>query len=353
MRRLYLHIGTGKTGSTSIQYTFSGMDSKGFSFFYDMNGVKGISNLEEFLERLQETQSDKVIYSNEWLYKASESFIKKINKKLRPFFDIKVVIYLRRQDEFVISAYQQVAKSGQGSSEYGAVALPMDFDKSNLDYYKIVSRWAALFGKENIIIRKFSRDSLQDGCVVKDFSEVTGVCLREEDIVLKNESVDFLGTKIGHIANRSGISRDVFKSIVADAPLGSKMLPARSDAEAFYSYFVESNIKLKNEYDIASVFDDVFGMDFSKYPEKRSDLWDENSANEGVEYLMRRIESDYISFKEFIPANVSLLRDAAIALEKVDLDLSFKLMSLAAVYRPNGILIQRKLSAYSKKLGLD
>jgi hypothetical protein len=49
--------------------------------------------------------------------------------------------------------------------------------------------------------------------------------------------------------------------------------------------------------------------------------------------------------------DVNLIRDAAIILEKKDINFSYKLMSLAKRKRPNGPLINEKLLEYKKKLG--
>jgi hypothetical protein len=49
--------------------------------------------------------------------------------------------------------------------------------------------------------------------------------------------------------------------------------------------------------------------------------------------------------------DVNLIRDAAILLEKKDINLSYELMSLARRKRPSGPLINEKLLEYKKKLG--
>lgn len=50
---------------------------------------------------------------------------------------------------------------------------------------------------------------------------------------------------------------------------------------------------------------------------------------------------------------IDLIRDAALKLEKIDLEMSYHLMKLAKEYRPNGKLINKKTSILEKKLLID
>lgn len=56
--------------------------------------------------------------------------------------------------------------------------------------------------------------------------------------------------------------------------------------------------------------------------------------------------------KSFDNSDVDMMRDAAIALEKHNLKLSYKLMKKANLLRPSGPIIRAKLEEYKRKLGM-
>lgn len=117
MKKLFLHIGTGKTGSTSIQKTFENRSNE-FHFDYDMTGPDKLKDVDASIERIN-CKNDFVVYSNEWLFRADRKYIEKLSLKLKRCFKTEVILCLRRQDEFEISRYQQIGKSGDGPTNGG------------------------------------------------------------------------------------------------------------------------------------------------------------------------------------------------------------------------------------------
>lgn len=86
-------------------------------------------------------------------------------------FDVKVVLYVRRQDDFLISGWQQWhlkqfdSLSSFLADRVGRVA----------NWYEMVCPWADAFGDDRIDVRPFVRDRLKDGDVVADFYDRIGV----------------------------------------------------------------------------------------------------------------------------------------------------------------------------------
>ncbi|MFB9932394.1 glycosyltransferase family 2 protein [Photobacterium aphoticum] len=88
-----------------------------------------------------------------------------------------------------------------------------------------------------------------------------------------------------------------------------------------------------------------------RYEELKVDLIEENfdkfiKVLRGTSMLNKIVQKLVSS-----SSNVDVLRDAAIKLESIDLELSFKLMSKAKELRPKGPVISRKLTEYTEKLG--
>lgn len=86
--------------------------------------------------------------------------------------DVRIVVYLRRQDEWIQSVFNQLVKDRhiRYAGEFGD--LPQF---SMLDYRETLDRWAAAFGRENIVARIYSTDRLVGGDIVGDFMDVLGV----------------------------------------------------------------------------------------------------------------------------------------------------------------------------------
>ena len=285
MKTLHLHIGTGKTGSSSIQKTFSALEDHSIYFQYDKSLLQIINNIDDLIVRLNNTNCNHVVYSCEWLFKVDESIIDELSQKLKPFFSTKVVIYLRRQDELIVSAYQQSVKQKNNKCDSGSIGLPTDYYLARFSYYDICNKWAKYFGKKNTIIRVFSSEALKDGCAVKDIANIVGVPLKDSDIIYANKSVGMISFKLAYVLQQFKVRKSVYNEIVFNAPESPKALPDRKTAESFYQAYISSNQRLMEEFSIESKYPSLFSNDFSQYPISRSDLWDEDTANAAIIHL--------------------------------------------------------------------
>jgi len=80
-------------------------------------------------------------------------------------FDIQIIIYVRRQDEFIISSWQQ-----WGLKEFGSLREYTRKDNPILEKWgAILAPWELTIGSSRIMLRPFRRDMLVDGDVVTDF----------------------------------------------------------------------------------------------------------------------------------------------------------------------------------------
>lgn len=117
--------------------------------------------------------------------------------------DVKVVLYVRRQDDFLISGWQQ-----WHLKQFDSLASFLaDRVGRVANWYEMICPWAEAFGDDNIVVRPFVRDRLKDSDVVADFYHQTGVeagNLKPLERVA-NPSFD---EALGRIAHRV---RDVFE----------------------------------------------------------------------------------------------------------------------------------------------
>src|SRR5262249_44528591 len=132
----------------------------------------------------------------------SDHEVEYLRDVLKPHFEnIYVVVYIRRQDDYLLSSYSTYVKNGATE----AAALPED-DKemARYDHWQLLSRWARVFGRDRIICRKYERSSLVAGSIEDDFLNAIGIPLNlglEKQAGL-NESLDASALEFLRLLNK-------------------------------------------------------------------------------------------------------------------------------------------------------
>jgi len=380
MKRLNLHIGTHKTGTSSIQEALidnKSLLSENSVYVLDQNGIvkpdnfinmsnfykldttgailQNIGELEEFLSENSTKDGDYVMSSEAFSFMFEYDSLCELKAILTRYFDsVSVILYIRRQDEFAISFLQQASKGKNPESYmFGNTkrALPDEcmsyFYDKYFDYYKLCSRWGDIFGDENLVIRKFEKNCLFNNDVVDDFFNLIK---KNIDLDLScnraNESSGFYSVKVGHLMKEVNIPRKNRIKIIKRLDNNIKSLPSRSEAIDFYSKYRQANLKLNERFNLDSDFCFLFKEDFSKYGDFSEDLWNEDSANLAIKKILELTASNL----NYDHIDTNLIIDSAIALEDVDLKKSYSLMMIAHKSRPNGERINKKLQEYEKVL---
>jgi hypothetical protein len=81
-----------------------------------------------------------------------------------------IICYLRRQDNVLQSLYNQSVKGGGYYKDIGDFVFPHP-----LDYFELLGRWAAVFGKENIVVRPYEKQQFKDNDLISDFLSIVGL----------------------------------------------------------------------------------------------------------------------------------------------------------------------------------
>ncbi len=225
---LTVHIGGAKCGSSAIQAFLRqnaetlgsrgiALPGTGLDFASDVTGEQiwafekavtaggGTQDLERRLSELltlaDERAAKNVILSAENICNHSalaEAFRRSVGNRA-----IRVVFYVRRQDDFLISSWQQWHLKVFPSLE----AYLADRVGRVANWYSMITPWADLFGDANVIVRPFVRERLKGGDVVADFCEVAGI---EIDGLspLKRDANPSFDEALARLAHRV---RDVFE----------------------------------------------------------------------------------------------------------------------------------------------
>jgi len=317
--RAYIHIGTEKTGSTTIQaflmlnrrrlaaqgteivfpegyrtsrpFVTWAIDPDTKEVEFERLGLEDIPAREKWKEGFREEFRDymkrKREKSSHFIF-SSEHFHSRLNRGveverlkglLDEFFDeYRIVVYLRRQDILSRSRFSTTLKTGH---------VPRDLLSGGargtyFDYYSLLKRWTDAFGKESLDARRFGREFFVEGDLLADFCDACGIPGQAdlERPSEKNQALSAVAQSAMlelnlHFPNSRGSAEDFHRALrwhcrrylIKHFP-GKCLMPSREEALAYYEQFVEGNERMYEEFfDGERIFDD----DFSMYPEERTD----------------------------------------------------------------------------------
>jgi hypothetical protein len=209
-KTLYLHVGLPKTGTSAIQ-TFCSLNRealKKYNLYYPVSGILEYGQYELFtpwhnpnalnkkkwqdlLAELEQYRTDNLLISSEALgavvrltLHERNLFFDGIARQL-PAYKIKIIIYLRKSDDFLKSLYKQQLKEK-------SLDIPFDSIEKNFNYSEYVSQdrnfgmTQSLFidlpqclieklGRENVICRIYDRSLLKNGNIIDDFFSIFNI----------------------------------------------------------------------------------------------------------------------------------------------------------------------------------
>lgn len=225
MTDAYIHIGTHKTGSTTIQHAlrdtslalpeegwiFSGTTATAKSMMQAQRYDKGLARrfgaeFERLVQRARSARANRVIISSEALsgspddgYLNSKAVFAMLRDATSRYY-VKVIMLLRRQDSFVESMYTQKIHEG-GTLEFERFLNQYDSPDS-LDYRRILDDLSSSFGEQALFVRSY-HESARAG-LLADFGEIIGSeSLRCAEETARNPSYSRHALEIARLCNRS------------------------------------------------------------------------------------------------------------------------------------------------------
>ena len=244
---LYLHIGTNKTGTTSIQnfleknsenlksngilYPDVGrlhgahyIVSASLGFKANPDAYKDIlinptSLKKKLLKEINESKCKKIIISSEDFMLKTKDY-----KTVQDFFsgfDVRVIVYLRRHDEWWESAYIQALKMKSNPPWGMGVMSFIKFHTAKHsffgNYVALLEQWSSIFCRDNIIVRPFESSQFHINLVL-DFLGSLNISLGSEVAEnfgqRKNESISKLGVGLLDVFQRMEIDQDIRNKLI-------------------------------------------------------------------------------------------------------------------------------------------
>jgi hypothetical protein len=209
MATVYLHIGTPKTGTTAIQNFLMNnneiLNKHGICFpdfglrysqiglprnahfmlapYIDENGERShcqpAREYEPTLDKIAELAHsyDTIILSDEAIWRGSsnrEDFWPRLkNDFAKRNLDLKIIVYLRRQDLWVQSFWAQKIKRGLTFTFQGYLDHIKQIQYP-VDYYEYMELLSSIFGKDALIIRLYEKEQYQgtQHTLISDFLNI-------------------------------------------------------------------------------------------------------------------------------------------------------------------------------------
>lgn len=192
-KRLILHIGSPKTGTTSIQWllhqkqdilrehgiNFSRTHRKHISHnrvVPEFREGRASEFCDQLAEEIETSDCPLHIVSSELFFRpaAARMMAPGLAEFLPPALReaTTVVCYLRRHDLYLEALYKQLVKNGK------IVPAPQAFIETHLrriTYSKSLTHYAAAFGQERMVVRPFERQAFPGGDVTRDFADLAGI----------------------------------------------------------------------------------------------------------------------------------------------------------------------------------
>lgn len=391
-----LHLGTEKTGTSTVQKTFAqnrdALISQGFYFmrstgngndrklavycydedqyddFHRSNGVntyeKKIEFEKAFVKNFEEEISNipshvhTVIFSSEHFHSRlqRESQRKKLRALLCRFFgEFLLVSYLRPQVNMAVSHYSTMLKTKgtQSLSEYIKQCQPK---KYYYDYWFFLTGWEKSFPGSDFCVRVFDKKVMAEGDVVSDFCGIIGLNVwKLEKARDANESVTPTGQELLRIINSKmpvknqdgsiNNKRLAIVRIVNKVYAGSGQKPGKDQATKIQAEFSNINEKVRQRWFPEK--GNLFEVNFEEFDRQ------EPIQQEVVEFFSKVLESpgllDAGKSLNNRPRDINTLRDTAVKLENHDVDAALNIMRVAQNLRPSGDFIRKKVVEYEKR----
>jgi hypothetical protein len=201
MKQIFLHIGTSKTGTTSLQfflhnnrehlsklgYLYPSQNKThhnlAFTLLGDSKADYQTDTWEDVLTEIGNSQQNNIVISSEFFSEINNvDSIEQIATYLAKY-QIKIIVYLKRQDKKVESNFNQLMKTG-------VYAGTVDFflkQTGKPNYLKLLDRWSRIFGRENIIVRPLEKEQIPN--IYQDFLKNIGIVSFDEFIKTEDRNI--------------------------------------------------------------------------------------------------------------------------------------------------------------------
>jgi len=298
MKLCILHLGSEKTGTSSIQKYLSqhrpALLSEGIWYPKAFTNPSGHVHLRlsdaavdgtldrnapvaaEFRDELQARSKDAkaCLFSSEFFHSElrEKAHVARLHMFLKGFFDeVKLFYYARRQDQMLASMHSTAVQGGWSTNRSALSVYPTK-GHYYFDHNAVCELWAGEFGRETLTARVFERDKLKGGDIVADFRAAIGLGADEDAAQFSsNESLSFetMCVLLALNDSRHKDNKELRKRLIATGrQRQGKRIPmlTRDEARAFMARFEQSNREFFARY-VGPALATGFAPGFDSFPD--------------------------------------------------------------------------------------
>lgn len=269
MKTVYLHIGYGKTGTSSVQTFLSKNRTKlaelgllypetglvfdahhGLAIFQEPEMSAGIQGLyKNLIREIEESPANRVIISSEQFCFIRPPYLEKV-KYFFKNHEVRIIFYIRKQSQLIESAFLQWQKEGRN---YGKNLEDFyNTNKAGFDFMQRIQPWIDAFGSKNIIVRVYDRRLIGDD-TCSDILRILGI---ENSLPAENTNenlsllpefsklLSIIDGKISHSDQRQAIINELLELTIKFKPLSKSKLTSPSLEAQIAEYYKNSNSEL-------------------------------------------------------------------------------------------------------------
>lgn len=387
--KLIVHIGTEKTGTSSIQNALfenkALLLEKGFYFsqcagsrnniqfplscmqydrededyYFTNNGIATNQQRAQYYNELKKKFEDEVsaltdihtvIISSEHFHSllVDEQEVKTFKDLLGDMFSsIKIVCYLREQVATCISHYSTRIKTGD-SDDLSTFIKRCTPQNPYYNYLDLLDRWSTVFGKSNLIVGLFDKRTLRNNDIVDDFFYKIELDTSQTEFIRPkktNQSLNYTGQCLLKAINREQTIKKPLNPTINEF-IHTQFAGKGEDVDE------PTYLKLFQQFKVINT------QVASKYFNKEAPLFvpcppQKSYKDENVEHVVKEVLPliRLLLYSTIEDCYADICRDTAISFENTEIDTAYKLMNLAHKIRPEGPTIKNKLKRYRGLVG--
>ncbi|MBA6414281.1 hypothetical protein H2508_14290 [Parahaliea sp. F7430] len=185
-KELTIHIGMGKTGTTALQNFFwaNRRPLSKLGILYPKTGIMSdahhllsphipkfllgqwdFQTPDQWAPKLSQCKEDKILISSELIAWATPEAISAFCTEVKKHFDIRILVYLRRQDDIIMATYNQQVKAGAQKRDLHHI---LDNLIVRFNYLDKIQPWADALGADKILVRAYEKTQFHNGDIRSD-----------------------------------------------------------------------------------------------------------------------------------------------------------------------------------------